>query len=246
MPPIWLMNTLELNSNWTNFDQVRMYLPPLKLRYGSHLVAQASLITRRFIKSSLMKDIVFNFKPEYESLSLYPTAVSSTVPLNSSDINVATAIIQPELAPGLMYHRNRADSQNPSDFSMTVCDYIEDYRASTIVDVIGSVGGLFALLQATHLLFFGRPLLWGLTGAKLLTPFGLLGQCSSRGFKRRLKEGYHVGSGEDGTETIRIVKFLRDFVIDFGPADLDPEQPPENRSASPAPAGNGRSAGIPM
>ncbi|KAL5634016.1 hypothetical protein ACGC1H_005998 [Rhizoctonia solani] len=175
----------------------------------------------------------------------YP-AVSSTVPLNSSDINVATAIIQPELAPGLMYHRNRADSQNPSDFSMTVCDYIEDYRASTIVDVIGSVGGLFALLQATHLLFFGRPLLWGLTGAKLLTPFGLLGQCSSRGFKRRLKEGYHVGSGEDGTETIRIVKFLRDFVIDFGPADLDPEQPPENRSASPAPAGNGRSAGIPI
>ncbi|EUC57889.1 Kex protein, putative [Rhizoctonia solani AG-3 Rhs1AP] len=246
MPRIWLLNMDELDSKRTNFDQVRMYLPPLKLRYGSHLVAQASLITRRFIKSSLMKDIIFNFKPEYESLSLYPIAEPSMVPLNSSDINIATAVIRPVLAPGLMYHRNRAYSQIPTDFSMMVCDYVEDYRTSTIVDVIGSVGGLFALLQATHLLLFGRPLLWGLTGAKLLSPFGILGQCSSRGFKRRLKEGYHVEDGEDGTETIRIVKFLRDFVIDFGPADLDLEKCAERQSASPTPASHGRSTGTPM
>ncbi|CAE6442415.1 unnamed protein product, partial [Rhizoctonia solani] len=31
-----------------------------------------------------------------------------------------------------------------------ICDYLQDYRTGTILDVIGSVGGLFALLQAIH------------------------------------------------------------------------------------------------
>ncbi|CUA70981.1 hypothetical protein RSOLAG22IIIB_09259 [Rhizoctonia solani] len=39
-----------------------------------------------------------------------------------------------------------------------------------------------------------------------------------------LRDEYHSQSGEDGADTIRIVKFLRDFVIDFGPADLDGER----------------------
>ncbi|CAE6501318.1 unnamed protein product [Rhizoctonia solani] len=133
-----------------------------------------------------------------------------------------------------MYHRNQVYAQNLNGDPGLLCDYVDDYRSGTIFDVIGSVGGLFALLHAAHLLLFGRPLLWGLTGAKMITPFGLLGQCSSRSFKRRLKEGYHVTSIEDGTETIRIVKFLQNFVIDFGPANIDPEQSP----ASPAPADN--------
>ena len=47
------------------------------------------------------------------------------------------------------------------------CDYIEDYRSTTVFDVIGSVGGLFALLQSLHVLLFGRPMLWGLTGKHL-------------------------------------------------------------------------------
>ncbi|CAE6425466.1 unnamed protein product, partial [Rhizoctonia solani] len=82
----------------------------------------------------------------------------------------------------------------------------------------------FALLQAAHLLLFGRPLLWGLVGAKTISPFGLLEGYLSSGFKPRLKVEYHSKSGEDGTDTIQIVRFLRDFVIDFGPADLDREE----------------------
>ncbi|CCO34898.1 hypothetical protein BN14_09008 [Rhizoctonia solani AG-1 IB] len=38
----------------------------------------------------------------------------------------------------------------------------------------------------------------------------------------------------DGTGTIHITKFLRDFVIDFGPADLDPNQCPPTDTTSPA------------
>ncbi|CEL57228.1 hypothetical protein RSOLAG1IB_08440 [Rhizoctonia solani AG-1 IB] len=105
-----------------------------------------------------------------------------------------------------------------------MCDYIEDYRSGSVLDVIGSVGGLFALLHAAHVLLFGRPLLWGLTGAKLITPFGLLGALSSAGFQRRLKEHYHRQPTEDDPEPLRIGAFLRDFVIDFGPANIKLEQ----------------------
>ncbi|CUA67107.1 hypothetical protein RSOLAG22IIIB_13258 [Rhizoctonia solani] len=215
-------------------SEMQMYLPPLELVHGSRIIAKANLVTRRFLKSSIVKDIIFRFKSEFRSLSLYPMVEASKVPLNASDANVATAIIRPVLTPGFMYHRNEVDARNLNGNPGTLCDYVEDYRSGTIIDVIGSIGGLFALLQAMHLLLFGRPLLWGLTGAKMITPFGLLGQCSSRSFRRRLKEGYHVTSSEDGTETIQIVKFLQHFVIDFGPANVDLEQ----RPASPAPVNN--------
>ncbi|CUA71940.1 hypothetical protein RSOLAG22IIIB_09953 [Rhizoctonia solani] len=196
---------------------------------------EANLITRRFIKSSIVRDIILHFKPDYRRLSLYPIVESSVVTLNSSDSNIATATIRPTLSPGLMYHRNRVtiDNFDPNELPARVCDYIEDYRTGTFIDVIGSVGGLFALLQAAHLLLFGRPLLWGLTGAKTITPFGLLGGCSSRGFRRRLKDEYYGQSGEGGADTVQIAKFLRDFVIDFGPADLDVERA-ERKSTAPS------------
>ncbi|CAE7128661.1 unnamed protein product, partial [Rhizoctonia solani] len=231
MPRIWLLNGDDFplvglaGHNWSQVGQVWLYQPPLTLLRGSHIMTNANLVTRKFIKSSIIKDIIFYFKSDYKRLSLYPMVESSTTPLNSSDTDVAVASIRPVLAPGIMSHRSQANAYNPELNNPQECDYIEDYRSSTIVDVIGSVGGLFALLQALHLLLFGRPLFWGLTGAKLITPFGLLGECSSRGFKRRLNEEYHT-TGDGGTETIRIVKFLRDFVIDFGPADLDLEQRP--------------------
>ncbi|CAE6480875.1 unnamed protein product [Rhizoctonia solani] len=103
--------------------------------------------------------------------------------------------------------------------------------SGTILDVIGSVGGLFALLQTIHVVLFGRPLLWGLTGAKLITPFGILGAFGSETFKRRLRDHYHRRSAKDGSIKIRTTEFLRDFVIDFGPADMGPEQQPSQRSA---------------
>ncbi|KAH7338269.1 hypothetical protein B0J17DRAFT_661716 [Rhizoctonia solani] len=156
-------------------------------------------------------------------ISLYPIVESSIAVLNSADIDVATATIQPSLNPGLLYHRNQADVWNSDGSIKDVCDYIEDYRSGSILDVIGSVGGLFALLQAAHLLLFGRPLFWGLAGAKAISPFGLMGGYFSSSFRRRLKEEYHSTSDE-GTDTIRIVRFLCDFVIDFGPADLDREE----------------------
>ncbi|CAE6411539.1 unnamed protein product [Rhizoctonia solani] len=229
MPYIWLANLEDFMTfddvNWSGVSEIREYMAPLTLLRDSHIMTKPSLITRKFITSSMMRDILLNAKSSYRYLSLYPMSMGSSTPLSSSDSNVATAAIRPTLAAGLMYHQHQALAGTwGAAIPWNVCDYIEDYRSSTILDVIGSVGGLFALLQAAHLLLFGRPLFWGLTGAKTISPFGLLGGCYSRGFRRRLREQYHGTSNEDGTDTIRIVKFLRDFVIDFGPADLDPEE----------------------
>jgi hypothetical protein len=46
----------------------------------------------------------------------------------------------------------------------TTCEVVEDYRSSTAFDALGSIGGLLAILQGLHLLLFGRPLFWGITG----------------------------------------------------------------------------------
>ncbi|GAB1517985.1 hypothetical protein RhiTH_001042 [Rhizoctonia solani] len=205
MPRIWLMNQEEVpsagDSSWQDIAKVREYVLPMKLLARSHVTAETTLVTRRFITSPFMTDTILKFKP-----------------------SIAIATIRPTLNPRFIYHRQQTNVQDlrisPSD---EACDYIEEYRSGSVLDVLGSVGGLFALLQAAHLFLFGRPLLWGLIGAMSITPFGLLGQCSSRDFKRRLRNEYHTQSDKDGTKTIQIVKFLRDFVMDFGPADLDSE-----------------------
>ncbi|KEP45092.1 putative Kex protein, partial [Rhizoctonia solani 123E] len=245
MPYIWLLNSYELASNLSlaQVDEVRSYLPPWELLRGSHVEAEAKLITRRFIKSSIMRDILLYAEPEYRPLSLYPIVESSMVALNSADRDIATATVRTSLTPGLMSLQKQVNTQvNMYDFdnSDNVCDFIDDHRSGTVIDVLGSVGGLFALLQAIHVLLFGRPLLWGLTamihkGAKLISPFGLFGNCGSREFRRRLREEYYSASTEEGLETIQVGKFLRDFVIEFGPANLDPESRPSQRPRSLSP-----------
>ncbi|ELU36296.1 hypothetical protein AG1IA_09674 [Rhizoctonia solani AG-1 IA] len=153
------------------------------------------------------------------------SAELSTRPITPN--TTASARIITRLSPAFSYFREQqqAPYDSPEDDG-NICDYIEDYRSGSVLDVVGSVGGFFALLQTTHVFLFGRPLLWGLTGAKLITPFGFLGALGSRGFKRRLKDQYQTKAADDDTETIRIASFLRDFVIDFGPAT------PEARSSS--------------
>ncbi|EUC55295.1 transmembrane protein, putative [Rhizoctonia solani AG-3 Rhs1AP] len=230
-PLLWLVYIPDTDT-FERTPEVRAYLPPFQLVRGSHVESQAKLIIRKLIKSSIMKEIILNAEPEYDYMPLYPIVSSSVVPLNASDTIISSATIRASLAPGLMYLQTQVNKTDLSAPLYYVCDFVEDYRSSSVLDVIGSVGGLFALLQAMNVLLFGRPLLWGLTGAKLITPFGLLGACSSRGFKRRLREEYHTTSPDDGMETIRIVKFLRDFVIEFGPADLEVEQPASQESHS--------------
>ncbi|CEL61475.1 hypothetical protein RSOLAG1IB_10057 [Rhizoctonia solani AG-1 IB] len=241
MPSIWLLNANEQPANFSSAEAnaARRLIPAWTLRPGYHVDAEAKLITRRLIKSTILRDIaLFGLNPLYRDISLYPIyELESTAYTNTT---IATAVIHLTLRPDFLYFQNQADlnreSPDTSADNLQACSYIDDYRLSTVFDAIGSVGGLFAILQAIHVLLFGRPLLWGLSGAKLITPFGLLGGCSSTRFKQRLRQEYHGMPADhaDGTGTIHITKFLRDFVIDFGPADLDPNQCPPPDTTSPA------------
>ncbi|CUA68858.1 hypothetical protein RSOLAG22IIIB_03724 [Rhizoctonia solani] len=235
LPYIWLSNGEEqkdsVNLPLTRAQAVRSYLPIWELRPGFHIEAEARLITRKLIKSSIWRDIIFNLDPTYTTLSLYPILELGTS--NYSSRNIASARISTRLKPGLVYFRDRISP--PYRTPHNTCDLIEDYRSGTVFDVLGSVGGLFALLQSINIFLFGRPLFWGLNGAKFISPFGLLGEFSSKNFKRRLGERYHTRSTKDNSVKIRTSAFLRDFVIDFGPADIDSEQYLSQPSESPSP-----------
>ncbi|KAG8716710.1 hypothetical protein FRC08_008952 [Ceratobasidium sp. 394] len=97
-------------------------------------------------------------------------------------------------------------------------------------DLLGSIGGLLALLQGIHIFLFGRPLFWGMFGAKLLTPFGFVGQFATKTFRQRLQEHYHIRGSQSNTETsdedtdlsntIHMSRFLLDYVLDMGPASI--------------------------
>ncbi|CAE6465309.1 unnamed protein product [Rhizoctonia solani] len=244
MPEFWLSNALERLSPPKGSSEIAederrchnpfyghvawSYMPSWRLNPGYHVEAEAQLTTRRFITSSVIRDIILNSEPEYSHTSLYPIIESGTSAL--SNYTVATAKLRVTLKPAYAYLPNSAMYHNIDQYSrepnsrVELCTFIQDYRESSIFDVLGSVGGLFALLQAAHVLLFGRPMLWGLTGAKLITPFGIFGACGSRDFRRRLRERYHREPTRENPETLRIGAFLRDFVIELGPADLEPDR----------------------
>ncbi|KAG8711669.1 hypothetical protein FRC09_020481 [Ceratobasidium sp. 395] len=261
LPSIWFANFADTYrdtsvSNRQDFmSSVAPWLiPPWEMIGGMHVQGTVSIVERRFITFSVFRDIVPSLKPTYRSASLFTITTTNTAPspdnftssasLRSSQVSTLSYLNSPS---GFMASKLKSSSMPP------VCAFIEDYRSSTIFDAIGSIGGLLAVLQGAHILLFGRPLFWGLTGkspitlrywgtdmkvgAKLITPFGLFGGCHSRGFQRRLRDRYHrqptAGQAGDAAEAIRIHAFLRDFVIDFGPADVENQVIESGRNMEP-------------
>ncbi|KAG8705869.1 hypothetical protein FRC09_002714 [Ceratobasidium sp. 395] len=235
LPDIWLANladTFQDRGDYEPEKSLGSFAPwlvlPWQMLGGKHVDGNIGLVERRFTTSSVFRDIVANLKPTYNYVSLFTITTRDMTPL--PDNLTASAILTPSLSSSLSY-LNDVNTVRQLKFghglTPPVCGFVEDYRSSTIVDVIGSIGGLLAVLQSVHILLFGRPMFWGLTGAKLISPFGILGGCHSRGFRRRLREQYHhqptSGQALGQAETIRINEFLRDYVIDFGPADIDEE-----------------------
>ncbi|KAG8687669.1 hypothetical protein FRC11_006786 [Ceratobasidium sp. 423] len=115
-----------------------------------------------------------------------------------------------------------------------LCEVTEEYRVGSTFDILASIGGLLALFQGLHVFLFGRPLFWGLFGAKLITPFGFMGRFAREDFKQRLREHYHRSTDPEDTlesrvdipreeENIYITRFLLDYVIDMGPASAIPQ-----------------------
>ncbi|KAG8689139.1 hypothetical protein FRC09_012568 [Ceratobasidium sp. 395] len=243
-PDIWFADVTDTFQDASGLGQqgfmssvAPWLIPPWQMIGGKHIEANVGLVERRFITSSVFRDIVASLKPAYKSASLFTITTMAMTP--SSDNFTASALLSPSFVSTLSYLNSPSDFLRIKSLSNSmplVCAFIEDYRSSTIFDAIGSIGGLLAILQGAHILLFGRPMFWGLAGAKLINPFGLFGSCYSRGFKRRLRERYHrrptMGQTGDAAEVMRINAFLRDFVIDFGLADVNDEEDVESgRSA---------------
>ncbi|KAG8793652.1 hypothetical protein FRC12_002136 [Ceratobasidium sp. 428] len=230
LPQIWLNigtpDELLPHYNVSYMHGITPWLvPSWQLAAGIHSIAEMSMAKRKFIESPFLRDTLGGMKPKYQSITLFPI---DTIHERSLNMSLASGTITPSNRTQFSSSNTR---QNINKLRTDVnslpqtCEVIEDYRAGTAFDAIGSIGGLLAILQGLHVLLFGRPIFWGIFGAKLLTPFGLLGGLSSAGFRRRLQEHYY--SKADSCEldessredTIRLHAFLRDYVIDFGPAD---------------------------
>ncbi|KAF8754756.1 hypothetical protein RHS01_06017 [Rhizoctonia solani] len=186
--------------------EVRAYLLPMKLLRGSSIVGKANLITRRFITSSMVKDVIFNAKPVSDHI-LFALAKgniqltyfknysleSSVAPLNASGdaIALATRPLKTVAYPQTMFViLSKTTGQAPYSMSLdesVVCSHC--FRLPICYFLVDHCSGGWSL-------------------PRLQTPS---------------EEEYHIQSTEEGTDTIHIVKFLRDFVIDFGPANLDSE-----------------------
>ncbi|KAF8593722.1 hypothetical protein BDV93DRAFT_566212 [Ceratobasidium sp. AG-I] len=231
MPYIWLSNRTDTHNGALVRSQIASsnlesavpwFAPYWQLRPGFHLDAEAGRMIRRFVSSSLFHDVIALMQPAYDEFSIYPITTNTVATLENSTL--ATASISLSFQQKMSLLTSRGSYQSTKFTDMEICDYIEDYRSSTVFDIVGSVGGLFALLQSLHVLLFGQPMLWGLTRAKLIAPFGLFGVLSTRGYKKRLREQYHqpaLTPDPSPAEVIRMSAFLRDFVIDFGPADVE-------------------------
>ncbi|KAG9124172.1 hypothetical protein FRC07_012583, partial [Ceratobasidium sp. 392] len=192
LPDIWFSNFADsyqdsIQQNFPDFAEtsrvdrggfmgsiVPWLIPPWQMIGGKDLKGSVGLVERRFITSSVLRDIFISLKPTYSSASLFTITTKDASPL--ADSFTASATLTPSLMPSLAY------LNDPAGFLWTkryptslICAFIEDYRSSTIFDAIGSIGGLLAILQGMHIMLFGRPMFWGLTGAKLINPFGLFG-----------------------------------------------------------------------
>ncbi|CAE6474459.1 unnamed protein product [Rhizoctonia solani] len=200
MPLIWLANEKEIIPGERALSP--FYSTPWRSPPGYNSELEAGLVSRGFITSPIMRDLVLNTDPQYSYISLYPITNLGTTPLTNS--TTATASIHITMKPGLNYLRDRepfkkVNSQEPYSLNdgwvdFKTCDFIEDYRSGTVLDVLGSVGG-----------------------TKLINPFGLVGAFDTSDFSRRLHENYGREPTKDNPDPIQTAAFLRDFVIDFGP-----------------------------
>ncbi|KAH7337125.1 hypothetical protein B0J17DRAFT_629714 [Rhizoctonia solani] len=255
---IWFSNHLEFPEGVNQVpgyegvmkSATPLYTPNWSLIPGYHIEVEMGFITRRFIKSSMFEDLIFNREPVRQDNSANTIAATSL-----PNTTIATATIRAKFQQRFSYLQTGDVFRTVNEswtYGEGMCDFVDDYRTNTIFDALGSIGGLFALIHAVHIFIFGKPLLWSLTGgymlliyypnipnnvnilllegAKLISPFGLIGRLRSEDFKVNLREHYRQSkkSNSDQLQDSKysyevdaatpLEQFLGDFVIDFGPA----------------------------
>ncbi|QRW23189.1 hypothetical protein RhiXN_08225 [Rhizoctonia solani] len=220
---------------------------PMKPELGWHTVFETHFAQRKFIVSSPLWDAIMGADPAYDTTLFFPESRHTREPNQSSNFtNKVTGVVQSpqylDASPETPRDLLKPGLRGPSD----LCDVVEEYRVTSSFDILASIGGLLALLQGIHMFIFGRPLFWGMfgkchlkkrgsithnttSGAKIISPFGFIGQFATKGFKKRLYEKYYTSS-QPGSEVplapncgqtqihLDMTQFLLDYVVDMGPA----------------------------
>ncbi|KAF8601922.1 hypothetical protein BDV93DRAFT_607862, partial [Ceratobasidium sp. AG-I] len=241
-PRLWFQQTpIDRDLTQLNNTVVPYLIPPIEPSPGMHTLSELYFAERRFITSSGIMDAITGSKPAYGNIVvLYKWRYISSRPIYPSD-NISTDGNNQNIAYGtvlwpkfITFASGLTEAQLDPGALMSLCEVIEDYRSSSAFDVLGSIGGLLALLQGIHMFLFGRPLFWGLFGAKLISPFGLVGKLATKGFRQRLRSEYYPSGiqNERGVqeavqvqEAINMTQFLLDYVLDMGPASAQKPKP---------------------
>ncbi|KAG9119702.1 hypothetical protein FRC07_005138 [Ceratobasidium sp. 392] len=264
----WLWFTASMGSNGGShvidpdapikLDEYRIHtIPylaaPLQPSPGMHTTTDLSLIKRRFIVSSALQDAITGSKPRYSELNLLKTSQASAIAGPDSSWNTTlsqasssrVAYGSVSYISGIGFQPTATDDQLKQSEGSPLCQVIEDYRESSAFDLLGSVGGLLALLQGIHIFLFGRPLFWGMFGAKLITPFGFVGRFAPGGLQQQLRDRYnaqgaikdsdHNQTSEELSSAIAMNLFLLECVIDMGPASTVDRQPRRNSGSTTRP-----------
>ncbi|KAF8692818.1 hypothetical protein RHS03_08540, partial [Rhizoctonia solani] len=229
---------------------------PIVPEFGFHKIYKTHFGKRRYIISSPLIDSITGSEPTYNSTLFYPASILGKQPVQVAN---SSGVLSTELvATASIYSPVFLESSEKLAISgfkpgqvpeMYLCEITEDYRVTSTFDLFASIGGLLALLQGIHILLFGRPLFWGMFGAKAITPFGMMGNLATKSFKKRLQEQYHIP--RQGTQAnpeqlqggsvscnragvdIDMTQFLLDYVIDMGPASVpDHEEEDKNRGSN--------------
>ncbi|QRW11030.1 hypothetical protein RhiLY_10029 [Ceratobasidium sp. AG-Ba] len=259
IPKLWfgeLPDDLLFDNQSSRVERTPYLAPGIQPSIGLYQTISRALTIRRFISSSGLKDAVTGSQPSYQEVRFHLpfifsniTDLISTTPINSTNSTCESQSNDPspiacgsvQAPTGLLSHPQITDKQlrdkkHIDTLGATYCQIIEDYRTSGAFDVLGSIGGLIALLQGVHMFLFGRPLFWGLFGAKLLTPFGFLGRFASQSFRQRLQDHYTIqpvetdAAQDDIASLIRMNRFLLDYILDMGPVLPTSSQPVLNQS----------------
>ncbi|QRV94727.1 hypothetical protein RhiJN_22745 [Ceratobasidium sp. AG-Ba] len=235
LPHIWFASDSPSDSTSGRLDSMVPWLvrswQPIP---GQNVTVEIGFKARNFIVSSFLRDTIGGMSPKYETVSLFPLTLTRASPLDNSQISTGTFSMDTTYdyssVNSLQTIRALKSSGYPLPF---YCEVTQDYRASTALDLLSSIGGLLALLQSIHLLLFGKPMFWGLFGTKLISPFGLVGRLYSAQFRKRLRDHYRITEDDsratqsEPTGAIRVFALLRDYVIDFGPADSSSSSSPD-------------------
>lgn len=157
--------------------------------------------SRYLVLSSSWRDVV-GLSGSYQPVNLYTI---DPIPQNGIAINryQMTAVLYP----------GWGISPRGQGFVVT-----EEFRTHTVVAMLASLGGLWTILSAVFFLLFGRSVLFPIFGNMPISPFGLIGNLSTR-FKEALEENFGK-SIRAQIHDMGLNQFMWDFIIDMSPLEI--------------------------